>query len=147
MTVNFITPEEFFLLLYEESEFCDGVGKVMLAAGMLETNLRRYLNAKGVKGVCSKSTFGSMVKRLKDRSLLSRNGEMHFDDLVLKRNYLAHSLYDLFSRVIDETILPRDELARMDVETFADKAQTLAEEFLFFSRHVAAADIRKRQLL
>lgn len=147
MTFDFVSPEEFFQLLYEDSQFCEGVGKVMLAAGMLETNLRHYLRAKGIKTVRSNSTLGNMVKLLKEHRLLSSNGEIHFDDLARKRNYLAHSLYDLFSRVIDETILPRNELVSMDVDIFRDKAQSLAEDFLFFSRQVEMAELGTEQLM
>jgi hypothetical protein len=140
MPYDFVSPAEFFRLLYNESEFCDAVGKIMLAAGMLETNLRIYLRARDVEGVRANSTLGRMVTLLKKHQFLSRNGEMHFDDLVMKRNYLAHSLYDLFSSVIDETILPRNELVEMDVQIFAGRAQELAKEFFHFSKLVVSTD-------
>jgi hypothetical protein len=130
---------EFFGLLYADPAFCASVGRVMLAAAMLETNLRSHLRARGIAKVRATATLGHLVKILKDHHLLSRNGEMHFDDLAAKRNYLAHSLYDLFTNVIEETILPRTELVEEDVSLFTDKVQQTAEDFFAFSKLVAAA--------
>lgn len=114
---------------------------------MLETNLRKYLRAKNVKGVQSSTTLGQMVRLLKDNDLLSKNGVMHFENLAQKRNYLAHSLHDLFAEVIVETILPRANLADGDVHFFTEKAWLLAEEFKAFSKIVATANPEKVKLL
>lgn len=147
MKFEFVTALKFFDLLHDDTEFCGGLGKVMLAAGMLETNLRRYMMARKIEGVGAKTTLGRMVSLLKEHGLLSRNGEMHFDDLALKRNYLAHSLYDLFSEEIEEAILPRTELVEMDVEMFSEKVNSTAQDFLHFSRIVSKADTKGRFLL
>lgn len=112
----------------------------MLAAGMLETNLRRYLEGRGLKEVSRRRTLGSIVKLMKDNQLLSRNGTIHFNDLTLKRNYLAHSLYDLFSEQIEENILPSSELVEIDIDMFREKANILAEDFFHFSTLVGSAD-------
>ena len=133
---EYVDSQEFFDLLYNDVNFCNGLGKIMLAAGMLETNLRTYLNLKGIKQKNKKSTLGALISTLKKNNLLSRNGEMHFEDLKLKRNYLAHSLYDLFSHKIEQTVLPRENLVEMDVEMFAEKAQTLAGDLIFFAKDV-----------
>ena len=147
MSFDFVPPDEFFELLYQETEFCDGVGKTMLSASRLETNLRRYLKARGIRGIGEKSTLGTLVNKLKDHGLLTRNGVMHFDDLVLKRNYLAHSLYDLFSAEIEETILPRDELVEMDADIFSERAQDLASYFSHFAKMVSEANPNDEKLL
>ena len=118
----------------------------MLAAGMLQTNLRSYLKAKNIKGIREKTTLGILVKQLKRNNLLSRNGEIHFDDLTLKQNYLAHNLYGLFSKDIDETIIPAKKLVEMDVLLFREKAWALAHDFEWFSRFVAETDLKKAQL-
>lgn len=142
-----IPTNAFFRLLYAETPFCAGVGRVMLAAAMLESNLRLHLGARGVSKVRGNATLGNLVSLLKANKLLSRNGEMHFDDLAAKRNYLAHSLYDLFTNVIGETILPRTQLAEDDVVLFTHRAEQLAEDFSHFSRLVAEADPKKAILL
>ncbi len=146
MKFNFVSPEKFFELLYNEVEFCDGVGKVMLSASKLETNLRKYLRAKNIK--CSpKSTLGNLVKKLIENNLLTINGQIHFNDLALKRNYLAHSLYDLFTKEIEETILERNELTALDKDIFIYRARILAENFLHFANIVAKADVAASKLL
>jgi hypothetical protein len=147
MSFDFIQSGEFFERLYLDSRFCEGIGKVMLAAGKLETSLRIYLKSRNVNKVRSNSTLGRMVVLLKENNLLSSNGEMHFDDLAKKRNYLAHSLFDLFSKEIEETILPREELVEMDVEIYSDRAHELAEDFMHFANKVKAANSHKGVLL
>ncbi len=72
---------------------------------------------------------------------------MHFDDLVLKRNYLAHSLYDLFSAEIAETILPRDRLVEMDKDIFTERAHNLAGDFQYFAEIVSEANVDHDKLL
>jgi hypothetical protein len=47
--------------------------------------------------------------------------------LKLQRNYLTHSLFDLFSERIDETLLPRTNLVPMDVTVFTEKAWQLEQ--------------------
>jgi len=118
----------------------------MLAAGMLETNLRGYLKAKSID-YNRAATLGSLVKKLKDAGLLTENGKSHFDDITKKRNYLAHNLYGLFSKELEETILPREQLVSIDTSIFIDRVETLAEDFVFFSSLVAKADPSKAKLL
>lgn len=146
MTFDFVPPEHFFDLLYNDVEFCDSVGKVMLSASKLETNLRKYLQARHIT-FRPKSTLGSLVDKLKKNNLLSKNGQIHFDDLVLKRNYLAHSLYDLFTKEIEETILEREELTALDTDVFISRAQDLAETFFHFAKIVSKADASADKLL
>ena len=147
MKFEFVTAEKFFELLYRDKDFTSGLGAVMLAAGMLETNLRCYMITRKIKKIGEKTTLGIMVDHLKKQSLLSCNGEMHFDDLVLKRNYLAHSLFDLFSKEIEESMLPRSELVEMDVEIFSEKVKATAEDFLHFAKIVKNADTNETLLL
>jgi len=146
MSFDFIEPEAFFRQLNNDKDFCCGLGKVMLAASMLETNLRSYLNAKSIS-YNRTATLGSLVKKLKDADLLTENGKSHFDDLTKKRNYLAHNLYGLFSKELEETILPREQLVSIDALFFINRVEILAEDFTFFSDHVSKADLSKKKLL
>ena len=147
MKQEFISPERFFELLYVEPSFCQSIGKVMLAVGALETQLRRYLRARDVTGVRANATLGSMVGLLKKHKLLSLNGELLFNALALKRNYLAHSIYDLFNFEVDETLLPRSELVELDVQLFSDRAKGLADDFNHFRAVVSSADPATPRLL
>lgn len=69
------------------------------------------------------------------------------DDLAVKRNYLAHSLYDLFTKEIEETILERDELTEGDTDIFIYRARQLADEFLHFAKIVSDANTNSDKLL
>tara|TARA_Y100001934_G_scaffold47457_1_gene57399 strand:- start:445 stop:897 length:453 start_codon:yes stop_codon:yes gene_type:complete len=133
---DFEDSTEFFELLYNDVRFCDGLGKVMLAAGKLERTLQSYLSSKGIEPKNKRATLGVLVRLLKESGLLTSNGKMHFDDLLLKRNYLAHSLYDLFSGNIEQSILPRENLEESDVEIFADRAHGFAGDLQHFIRLV-----------
>ena len=146
MKFDFVPPERFFELLYDNTEFCDGVGRVMLSASKLETNIRKYLKAKHI-AFRPKSTLGSLVTKLTENNLLTENGEMLFHDLVLVRNYLAHSLYDLFTKEIEKTILVRDKLYAEDIDIFIYRAYQLAEDFLHFAKIVSKADANGNKLL
>lgn len=145
MTFDFVEPEEFFRQLNDDKDFCCWLGKVMLAAGMLETNLRGYLNARSIEHKRT-TTLGGLVKKLKDADLLTENGKSHFDDITKKRNYLAHNLYGLFGKELEETILPREQLVSADASIFVDRVETLTEDLTFFSNLVAKADPSKAKL-
>ena len=67
--------------------------------------------------------------------------------MALKRNYMAHSLYDLFTNEIEETILARDELTALDTDGFISRTRDLADDFLGFAKIVAKADVNARKLL
>jgi hypothetical protein len=60
---------------------------------------------------------------------------------------LAHSLYDLFTKEIEETILERDELTAMDTDIFIYRAKQLANDFLHFAEIVSRADTIAKKLL
>lgn len=133
MAFDIVKSREFFQLLYEDEQFCSSVGRVMLAASVLEAKLRDYLGQKGLMKVNSRETLGQLVSSMKEKGFLSEKIDYHFEDLVLKRNYLAHSIYDLFYERIEETILQRTELVAEDTDYFAQRAHQTAEELLFFA--------------
>jgi len=142
MGFAFVPSEEFYEYLYSHPEFCTGLGKVMLAAGRLETAVRVCLKSRGVSGVSPRATLGTLTRALKNAGLLSGNGERHFEDLVLKRNYLAHNLFDLFSGQLEETILERENLVKEDVHVFRERVENLAHDFMHFVGIVNEAERR-----
>jgi hypothetical protein len=120
---------EFFERLYADEEFCGVLGRMTLAAGRFESDLRAFLILSGVhvpEGEAA--TLGSLISKLKKHNLLSENGVQVLRDLKRQRNYLTHSLYDLFSARIEETVLPRTDLAPMDVALFTEKAWQLEQD-------------------
>lgn len=142
MKFDFVPAAEFYEFLYSDLEFCAGLGKVMLAAGRLETAVRACLRSRGVPVNTPKATLGSLTETLKNAGLLTTNGEMVFGDLVRKRNYLAHSLFDLFSGQIEETILERQGLIKEDLHLFRERVDSLASDFMHFVSIVNQAELR-----
>ncbi len=120
---------EFFELLYQHSEFCEAIGKVTLAASRFESDLREYLRRRGVTAK-KNLTLGPLIASLERHGMLSENGVQVLRGLKQQRNYLTHSLYDLFANRTDETLLPRDNLVPEDVFTFVDKAWELEQNLV-----------------
>jgi hypothetical protein len=116
---------EFFKKLYADKEFCAALGRMTLAAGRFESNLRAFFGLNGVTVSENEATLGSMISKLKKHDLLSENGVKVLRDLKSQRNYLTHSLFDLFSARVDETVLPRTNLVPLDVTLFTEKALEL----------------------
>jgi len=118
---------EFFERLYADPEFCEALGRMTLAAGRFESDLRAFLRLKGVNVSANEATLGSLISRFEKHDLLSGNGVRVLRGLKFQRNYLTHSLFDLFSARIDETVLPRTDLVPMDVTLFTENACQLEE--------------------
>ena len=112
--------KEFFDLLCADSEFCAELGRAMLAAGRLESELKQFLAARNVQKP-EHPTLGQLTKLLKHNDLLVKM-QPHLDHLSKQRNYLAHSVYALFAELMEETILPRSDLLDSDVDVFAERA-------------------------
>jgi hypothetical protein len=101
---------EFFDRLYADQEFCGAMGRMTLASGRFESDLRAFLIQSGVHVPEGAATLGSLISKLKSHNLLSERGVQVLRSLKRQRNYLTHSLFDLFSARINETVLPRTAL-------------------------------------
>lgn len=121
-----VDGKQFFALLYEDSEFCKQLGRAMLAAGQLETELKKFLRSKAPALNTERATLGQMVKILKEKDLLTKM-QPHLDLLARQRNYLAHNIHSLLSDWIEETILERSDLLDSDVHTYKERAWQLTE--------------------
>ena len=95
--------------LSADHDFCEWLGRMTLAAARLESDLRAFLLLNSV-GVSENATLGSLVSALKREGLVSPNGDGILRTLTKQRNYLTHSLYDLFTARIDEGLMYRDDL-------------------------------------
>ena len=131
----FILNLEFFERLYADQEFCESLGRMTLAAGRFESNLRAYLELRGVS-VSEQAALGSLIGELEKHELLSENGVQVLRTLKRQRNYLTHSLFDLFSARVDETLLPRADLVPEDVSLFTEKAWELEQNLAGLSQIV-----------
>lgn len=117
--------KEFFDLLCGDTEFCAELGRAMLAAGRLESELKQFLSANNVNKT-EKATLGQLTKLLEHHGLLKQM-QPHLDMLSRQRNYLVHSMHALFAELIEETILPRSDLLDSDVDLFTQRAWQLTD--------------------
>lgn len=121
-----VNGSEFFALLSADSEFCAQLGRAMLTAGRLETELKRYLNARFPALKTEHANLGRLLKLAKEHGLLEKM-QPSLELLRDQRNYLAHSIHALLSGWIEETILEKADLLDSDVSTYCDRAWQLTE--------------------
>lgn len=126
---------EFFERLSADHEFCEALGRMTLAAGRFESDLRVYLELRGVS-VSEQAALGLLTGKLEKHELLSENGVQVLRTLKRQRNYLTHSLFDLFSARVDETLLPRTNLVPEDLSLFTEKAWELEQNLSGLSQIV-----------
>lgn len=125
---------EFFERLYADPDFCESMGRMTLASGRFESTLRTYLSLRGVAAPPERAGFGVLVAELARHGFISGNGVVMLRDVKRQRNYLTHSLFDLFSERIPETVLPRRDLVPLDVTVFTEKADVLEENLIALSQ-------------
>jgi len=140
-----VEPATFFELLLADSEFCRLLGRVLLRAGQLEAEISRYCTARG-RTVNEKAPLGALVSLLEDDGALTENGAIHFRQLALKRNYLAHNLYRLLLEDSPEALLPTEVVAA-DVETYSERLAEFDDDLSFFVGLTRKADPASAHLL
>ncbi len=122
--------EPFFRALASNAEFCETLGRAMLAASELESSLRVYLAAQGHDVPDARATLGRLTGELEKLGLLSDNGRSVLELTALQRNHFAHKLFDLLADRAESALLPAEHLDQADVgdvSVFIDYAWTLAE--------------------
>lgn len=115
---------EFFELLCADDRFCAELGRAVLAAGRIESALKRHLAANAPSEDTTKATLGNLIKYCKKNTLLKRMVPA-LETLRDQRNYLTHNIHALLSDLIEETILERADLLDSDVDTYIDRAWEL----------------------
>lgn len=127
---------EFYTQLSENDDFCRALGKVMLAASKLEIELKQYLRLHGTEVSERQATLGNLINLLQKNGHLTKNGESHFREANLQRNYLVHNLYVSFVGEIRDWLLPTDKLIPEDVEVYIEKTEITAYNFSAYSKTV-----------
>jgi hypothetical protein len=61
-----------------------------------------------------------------------------------QRNYLTHTLFELFAGMVEETLLPRSKLIDSDVDMFAEKAWQLERNLTGLAEIVSSERHAKR---
>lgn len=118
------SAEEFFSLLYQDAHFCEQLGRAVLAAGRLEAELKLYLAEQDVSSDTKRATLGRLLDLLRQAGLL-KDMQPALEMLKDQRNYLTHTLFELFAGMVEETLLPRSKLIDSDVDMFAEKTWQL----------------------
>lgn len=115
---------DFYALLCADDEFCKELGRAVLAAGRLESALRKYLDKHTPETKTAKATLGNLVRFAKQHQLLTGMIPV-LVTLRDQRNYLTHNVHALFSGLIEETILEGSGLLDSDVDLFVERAWQL----------------------
>ena len=110
--------------LSAQSRFCEALGRMTLAAARFESDMRAFLALNDVR-VSANSTMGTLARDLKKHGLVSENGAGILRTLKTQRNYLTHSLYDLFAARIDEGLMLREEFE--DTSLLTERAWQLEQ--------------------
>jgi hypothetical protein len=130
---------EFYNLLVESEDFTSELGKVALASGKLEVELIIFLKRNEIKGNYKRATLGTLVDIAEKNDLLDKNMIIALKQTSKQRNYITHNIYALFTDLIDETIMEKNNLLDTDVLTYLDRAWQLKENL------DGLADIIKRK--
>lgn len=134
-----VTGLEFFELLCADDRFCAQLGRAVLAAGRLESALKRYLAANAPSEDTTKATLGKLIQYCKKHTLLTRMIPA-LEMLRDQRNYLTHNIHALLSDLIGETILERADLLDSDVDTYTERAWELNNNLNGLARIVENAE-------
>lgn len=116
---------DFYSLLVNSDEFTSELGKVTLASGKLEAELIILLQRNGIKGKYVKATLGSLINEVDKHNLLDKRNIDVLKLLSNQRNYISHNIYALFTDLIDETILEKNNLLDSDIHLYIERAWQL----------------------
>ena len=121
-----LSNTEFFDQLYADNKFCMQLGKAILAAGRLESELIVYIQNNRPESVTRKANLGRLVRIAEEQEILA-NLVPAIKIINDQRNYLAHNIHALFTGLIEETLLPRSDLLDSDIDVFTDRAWQTTE--------------------
>ena len=112
--------------MYADDDFCKQLGKAILSAGRLESELIIYIQNNHSKSNVSKANLGRLIGFAEKHELLS-NMVPVLKVINEQRNYLAHNIHALFTGLIEETLLPCSDLLDSDIDVFTDRAWQTTE--------------------
>jgi hypothetical protein len=121
-----VSGDEFFGLLCRSDEFCASLGRVMLAACQLESQLKQFLATQIPSVNTSRATLGRLISYCKDHSCLMPMLPA-LEVVKDQRNYLTHNIHALLFGLIEETVLEGSGLIDSDVITYTERAWQLRE--------------------
>ena len=124
---------EFYELLSKDETFCQALGRLMLVASKLEVLIKQYLRLQCKEVGERQATLGNLIKLLKKNNHLTKNGEMHFQQANMQRNYLIHNLFASFENEIERNLLPVEDLVEMDVFVYTQQLSVHPSIYLYIA--------------
>jgi hypothetical protein len=121
-----ISGPDFFRLLYADDKFCAELGRAVLAAGRLESLLKRHIAKHASETDTSRATLGRLIEFARKHMLLQKMLPA-LEVLRDQRNYLTHNIHALLSGLVEETILEGSGLLDSDIHTYTERAWQLKE--------------------
>lgn len=118
---------DFYNLLIESNEFTSLLGKATLASGRLESELIIFFKQNRINGDYERATLGTLIEIARKNKLLDNNLIIALKDISKQRNYIAHNIYALFTDLIDETILEKNNLLDSDIHLYIERVWQLNE--------------------
>ena len=118
---------DFYNLLSQSENFTSELGKVALSSGKLEVELIILLTKNNIKGNFKKATLGKLIRIANENNIFTNNEKIAFKITLNQRNYITHNIYALFTDLIDETIMEKENLLDSDILLYIERAQQLNE--------------------
>lgn len=110
---------EFYTLLFNSKEFTEELGKMTLAAELIN-----HLNRKGIT-VKENKTLGGLITQAESNGTLDKNVLMSLKSVKNLRNEFVHRIYSMFSGLSQKSMMPIADLIDTDVITYQDYAWQL----------------------
>ncbi len=123
-----VDGKTFFKFLSANDEFCSHLGRAVLAAGRLETQLKLYLRAHSIQADTERATLGQLLGLLEQHALLKKM-QPHIDTLKRQRNFLTHNVHAVLSGLKEDDLIGDEvkELLDSDVDLYGERAWQLAQ--------------------
>lgn len=123
-----VDGKTFYKFLSADDEFCRHLGRAVLAAGRLETQLKLYLRAHSIQADTERATLGQLLGLLEQHALLKKM-QPHIDLLKRQRNFLTHNVHAVLSGLKEDALIGDEvkDLLDSDVDMYGERAWQLAE--------------------
>lgn len=153
---NKINGEKFFKELYENEEFCNKLGKIILLAGKLESLLIKLIENSS-NSTNYNLTMGKLIDKVENQELLPKNTIEVLKLLCEQRNHLTHNIFIILSDLIEDSKLleninsnssyikreifkqlleEKEEFSYDDVQLYIERAYQLEDNLMHISESI-----------
>lgn len=126
--------KSFFNTLYDNNDFTQALGRLVMSSARFETCLKRYININGKVAYQEKSTLGKLLELLIKNHDLPGTTVEQFQFLLHQRNYFVHKLHIYLSEY------PSNEFQLFQ---FINRANSVSEEMELFCNALEEAAKKK----